>query len=211
MVQGARSDSSLHACFGATVITHVLKTTRRGTSMHKIGLLVLTLAIAIAISSCKGNQPATPTSNTATPTTSAPKAAGPLPDAGFKAALTLADPPAKLRAGQVETINLKVKNASSVMWWARGGETTTRTDNMFYIAAGNRWLDKDGKLTTETEGHSGIPRDLKPGEEIEMPLQITAPKTPGDWTLSLDMVQEGVTWFGDKGSPTTKIKIAVVK
>jgi len=25
------------------------------------------------------------------------------------------------------------------------------------------------------------------------------------------MVQEGVSWFGEKGSPTTKVKVTVVK
>jgi hypothetical protein len=42
-------------------------------------------------------------------------------------------------------------------------------------------------------------------------LQITAPKQPGDYILSLDLVQEQVAWFGDKGSPTTTAKVTVVK
>ena len=116
-----------------------------------------------------------------------------------------------MRAGQVETIKIKVKNMSTVPWIQRGGEINDRSDNKFYIAAGNHWLDKDGKPTSETEGHNGIPKDIAPGEEIEMTLQITAPKTSGEWTLELDMVQEAVTWFGEKGSPTTKIKVTVVK
>lgn len=178
--------------------------------MRKIGLMVVALVLVTALAACKGkNTGAPPTSTAPSPTPS--KAAGPLADSGFKAEITLPDPPAKLRAGQVETINIRVKNASNVVWWQRGGEANDRNDNKFYIAAGNRWLDKDGKLASESEGHNGIPKDLKPGEETEMSLQITAPKTPGDWTLSLDMVQEGVAWFGDKGSPTTKIKVAVVK
>jgi hypothetical protein len=139
------------------------------------------------------------------------KVAGPLPDSGFKAEISLPDPPERLRTGQVAVINIKVKNTSDVIWFQRGGETTDRTDNKFYIAAGNRWLDKDGKLTSETEGHNGIPKDLKPGEETEITLQITAPKAPGEWVMELDMVQEGVTWFRDKGSQTTKVKLQIVK
>jgi hypothetical protein len=114
-----------------------------------------------------------------------------------------------MRPGQVEIINIKVKNNSNVFWWQRGGEVTERTDAVYYVAAGNRWLDKDGKLTTETEGHNGIPKNLQPGEEVEMTLQITAPKTRGEWTMDLDMVQEGVAWFSEKGSPTTKVKVIV--
>ena len=44
-----------------------------------------------------------------------------------------------------------------------------------------------------------------------MTLQITAPKEPGEWTMQLDMVQEGVTWFSEKGSPVTNVKVQVVK
>jgi hypothetical protein len=171
-------------------------------------LAVGCLTLAMGCSPKKTGNPASPASS-ATPAVS--KVAGPLPDRGFKAQLTLSDPPAQLRAGQKEVITVKVKNASDVIWWAVGGEKNDRPDNKFYIAVGNRWLDKDGKPTSETEGHNGLTKDLKPGEEAETTLQITAPKQPGEYILSLDMVQEGVTWFGDKGSPTTKAKVTVVK
>ena len=153
------------------------------------------VGMAISCSPKKTAQPGTPAANTNGP--AAAKTAGPLPDSGFKAQLTLSDPPSKLRAGQKEVVNVKVKNVSDTIWWQRGGETNTRPDNKFYVALGNRWLDKDEKPTAETEGHNGISKDLKPGEEIQMTLQITAPKQPGDYILSLDMVQEGVAWFDD--------------
>jgi uncharacterized membrane protein len=52
---------------------------------------------------------------------------------------------------------------------------------------------------------------LKPGEEEEVPLLITAPTTAGDYTLEVDVVQEGVTWFSEQGSPTAKTRITVAK
>ena len=134
-----------------------------------------------------------------------------LPNNGFKAEITLIDPPAKLRTGQKETIRVKVKNASDVMWWARGARINTRPDNKFYIAAGDRWLKSDGSLLTNMDGRYGIPKDLAPGEETELPLLITAPKEPGDYTLEVDLVQEQVAWFSEKGSPTAKTKITIVK
>jgi hypothetical protein len=168
----------------------------------------------VVFTGCKPKQPATNSGASNAQQTKTPaqqKTAGPLPDSGFKAQITAPDPPERLRTGQVAIINIKVKNTSDVIWYQRGGLTTDRTDNKFYIAAGNRWLDKDGKLTSETEGHNGIPKDLKPGEETEMTLQITAPKQPGDWTMQLDLVQEGVNWFSERGSPVTNIKVQVVK
>ena len=178
--------------------------------------LLVVVASAFFVQACK--EPTSTTnrsesgSNSAKPAgPAAPTVAGPLPDQAFKAEVTCPDCPTKLRAGQVEMVNIKVKNLSPVQWFQRGGEVNDRSDNKFYIAAGNRWLDKDGKPTSETEGHNGIAKDVAPGEQIEMTLQITAPKTPGDWTMELDMVQEAVTWFSEKGSPTTKIKVTVVK
>ena len=87
----------------------------------------------------------------------------------------------------------------------------TRPDNKFYIAAGNRWLKADGSLLTDMDGRYGIGKDLSPGQETEVPLLITAPKDPGEYTLEVDLVQEQVAWFSDKGSPTAKTKIMVVK
>src|SRR6267154_1423778 len=142
----------------------------------KVGIVLLTAGCLTVAISCKPKPAASGSPGpTATPIS---KTAAPLPDSGFKAQITLADPQSQLRAGQKEVITVKVKNASDVVWWQRGGEINDRPDNKFYIALGNRWLDKDGNLTSESEGHNGITKDLKPGEEAEMTLQITAPKQP---------------------------------
>lgn len=135
-----------------------------------------------------------------------------LPENGFKAEITLPGPPAKLRAGQKERVQVRVKNASEVFWWARGGEQNERDDNKFYLAAGNRWLKADGTtLVTDMDGRHGLLKDLKPGEETEVPLLVTAPKEPGEYVLEVDLVQEQVAWFSDKGSPTARAKVTVVR
>jgi len=61
------------------------------------------------------------------------------------------------------------------------------------------------------EGHNAIPKPLKPGEETDMTLLVTAPKTPGEYFFSLDMVQEGVAWFEEKGSAPTNVKVVIGK
>ncbi len=141
----------------------------------------------------------------------APSAPAALPNTGFKAELSLIDAPAKLQAGQKATVHVKIKNASNDIWWARGAPVNTRPDNKFYIAAGDRWLKADGSLLTDMDGRYGINKDLKPGEETEVPLLITAPKDPGEYTLDVDLVQEQVAWFHEKGSPTAKAKVTVTK
>jgi len=135
-----------------------------------------------------------------------------LPENGFKATISLIDPAAKLRAGEKTTIQVKVKNASDVLWYARGAQINTSADNKFYLAAGDRWLNAaDEKLVTDMDGRYGLDKDLRPGEETEVPLAITAPKEPGDYILEVDLVQEQVAWFHDKGSPTARTKVTVVR
>jgi hypothetical protein len=173
-------------------------------------LFAATLACALCVAACGGGGRTTGGANTAaTPAPS--KTPGPLPEAAFKAQLTLPDAPAKLRAGQKETVQVHIRNASDVFWWSRGGEVNDRSDNFFYIAAGNRWLKADGTLITDMDGRYGISKDLKPGEETEVPLVVTAPKEPGDYLLEVDLVQEQVAWFSDKGSPTARAKVTVVR
>lgn len=170
--------------------------------------ILVTLFIAIA---CKENTtaPAANTAETNQPT--AGKTAGPLPDRGFRALLALKDAPTKLRTGQKETVVVRVKNASDVFWWARGAESNFNDSNKFYIAVGDRWLQEDGKLLTEMDGRIGLPKDLRPGEEVEVPLAISAPTTPGNYILEVDLVQEQVSWFHEKGSPTARTNVTVVR
>ena len=181
--------------------------------MSKAGLpLALAFACALLAFGCsRGPSGNTGATNSGAATPAPARTPGPLPDAAFKAQLTLPDAPAKLRAGQKETVQVHIRNASDVFWWSRGGEVNERTDNWFYIAAGNRWLKPDGSLVTDMDGRYGISKDLKPGEETEIPLQVTAPKEPGDYILEVDLVQEQVAWFSDKGSPTARAKVTVVR
>ena len=179
----------------------------------KIRSFLVTLAACFALIAvgCQSEPP----SNTPTAGPQSAAAAGQpsaLPEAAFKASITLVDPPEKLRAGQKQTIQVKVKNASDTVWYARGAAVNTNPDNKFYLAVGNRWLNTlDQKLITDMDGRYGLDRDLKPGEETEVPLVITAPREPGDYTLVVDLVQEQVAWFHEKGSPTASVKIMVLR
>ena len=175
-------------------------------------LIALAVWCSIITVGCKPEPMSTTTPAASTKSTTIPGAPAALPDNGFKAAITLLDPPAKLRAGEKQTIKVRVKNASDVKWYARGAEINNSSDNKFVLAAGNRWRDgADETLITEMDGRVGLDRNLNPGEETEVPLAITAPKEPGEYILEVDVVQEQVAWFSEKGSPTARAKITVTK
>lgn len=175
---------------------------------YLITFAALGTLVALIASGCGQNKPSTP-GGSKSASSGLPSA---LPDNGFKALVTLVDPPVKLRAGQKETIQVSVRNASDVLWYARGAAVNTSPDNKFYIAVGDSWLNAaDRTLVTNMDGRYGLSRDLKPGEQTQVPLLITAPKEPGDYILDIDLVQEQVAWFHDKGSPTAQAKITIVR
>lgn len=172
--------------------------------------LVVTILGALLLAACGSDRPGTTTANLNNVNTQPerPCASAPLPGNGYKAKITLSDPPVKLRTGQKQFIQVRVQNASDVLWKVRG----CGDDNKFYIAAGNQWLKAEGEqLVTRMDGRHGLPNNLKPGEEVEVPLQITAPGEPGEYILEVDLVQEQAAWFHDKGSETAKVKVSVVR
>lgn len=153
-----------------------------------------------------GSGPDTPsTSNTAaapTPT----RAPEPLPDSGFKANLTVANPPAKLAPGESVTLAVKVRNTSGATW-----PMTGRTgDGFFQVNLGNHWFDAAGR-DVKIDNRIAMSRSLGPGEELDMAFPVKAPDKAGDYVLEVDMVQEGVAWFALKGSQPLKLNVKVGK
>ena len=155
-----------------------------------------------------GNKPAqaprsVETRGTPDPNVSRPDT--PLPETAYKAEISLSEQLTTMRPGEKKIIKVKVKNASPAIWIVYG----TQPGVKYRVAVGNGWLDSNQKLITRMDGRIGLPANLPPGQEVEVPLQITAPAKAGDYYLQLDMVQELVTWFEDKGSPVLKVKVNV--
>ncbi|HEV3470827.1 MAG TPA: glycosyltransferase family 39 protein [Pyrinomonadaceae bacterium] len=128
----------------------------------------------------------------------------PLPEAGFRASVRLAGPPPVLRAGRPAELRAVVRNEGAALWRAR-----ERDGEPYQLSLGNHWLDPAGRTLVNDDGRTQLPRDTAPGEEVELTLHVNAPNAPGHYLLELDMLQEGVTWFGNKGSPTLRLPVRV--
>jgi hypothetical protein len=133
-----------------------------------------------------------------------PRTYAPLGADGFRAELSATDPPARLRAREQATVRVIVKNISDAVWLAR-----ERGASPFQLSAGNHWLDAAGETVSNDDGRAPLLRDLRPGEETELRLVVNAPRRAGDYLLEIDMLQEGVSWFGLKGSKTLRVPVRV--
>lgn len=133
-----------------------------------------------------------------------PRTLGPLPAEAFRAEIRAVDCPTRLRPGEIAMIRIAVKNTSPLAWLV-----SERPAAQFQINLGNHWLDSNGKGIVNDDGRATLLRDLLPGHETEFSFTINAPKSAGQYILELDVLQENVSWFGPKGSPTLRLPVVV--
>ena len=55
-----------------------------------------------------------------------------------------------------------------------------------------------------------LPRAIAQGETCEMTLRIETPPARGRYTLAVDLVEEGVTWFSEAGAPMLRRTLKIV-
>jgi hypothetical protein len=54
-----------------------------------------------------------------------------------------------------------------------------------------------------------LPRDIEPGDSVEIEMQTVAPDETGDYIIEFDLVAEHVAWFEDFGSGTFRHALKV--
>ncbi|HLJ97872.1 MAG TPA: methyltransferase domain-containing protein [Gemmataceae bacterium] len=113
----------------------------------------------------------------------------------YKACIRMRQPSLTIRPGKQSALLVQVKNASDLTWPA--------------VNLGNHWLSETGELLVADDGRVALPTGMRPGQEVQVSITITAPKRPGQYWLELDVVQELVTWFQHMGSETSRIPCQV--
>lgn len=127
------------------------------------------------------------------------------PDSDYREQITALDAPAVMHPGEKVTIRFKVKNLGHSTWPAVGNK-----EGRYQVNIGDRWLDAGGKIEINgADGRSVMKGDLAPGAEMELQMAVTAPRTPGEYTLEVDMVHEEVTWFYERGATPLHLRVRV--
>jgi SAM-dependent methyltransferase len=103
--------------------------------------------------------------------------------------------------GRVVPLRARVQNTSPVAW---------RQNVCGSLRIGNHWRHAgDRSMLIQDDGRAALPETLAPGEVCWVSFSANAPALPGRYVLECDVVHEGVTWFGDKGSATWSRPISV--
>ena len=120
--------------------------------------------------------------------------------AAFVAAFTQPTLPPFIAGGQY-TVNVTVRNAGAAAWTFAG---------LNPITLSYHWTDITGNVVVWDGVRTRLAADLAPNSSAAVPATIVAPNAAGSYTLTLDMVREGVAWFGQLGNPIYSVGAPVV-
>lgn len=135
------------------------------------------------------------------PASSVPDSRAP---AALRAAIELAEPlPQELGPGEMFRVRLKVRNTGDTLWL--GGNYVRRGAVMLGI----RILDAAGNIVDEFHGEPALPRAMAPGEEASVIVEHAAPPRPGAYSMKIDLVDQHVCWFEERGSQPLTLPLRV--
>jgi hypothetical protein len=135
------------------------------------------------------------------PATSVPdsRAAGVL-----RAEFALRDsPPPRVAPGTKFEVRLDIRNAGDTLWLS--GQTVRAG----VVMPGIKVLDARGETVIELHGHPLLPRAVAPGQSVTLDIQFVAPDKPGEYTVKIDLVDQHICWFEERGSPPLMFGFAV--
>jgi SAM-dependent methyltransferase len=128
-----------------------------------------------------------------------------LPDSAFCASIEVVEAPKEMATGRIYSIQLRITNKSPNVW-----PGFNKLAGAPPIKAGNHWFDSKGNPLVQDDGRALLLDDLHPNQLTTLELNVTAPAMPGQYFLEIDLVQELVAWFRDKGSPSIRVSINVL-
>jgi ubiquinone/menaquinone biosynthesis C-methylase UbiE len=124
-----------------------------------------------------------------------------LPPEAWVASLQCAEQQFSWPASSSVTAKVRIQNSSPVVW-----EYDPRTP----ILLGNHWIDDTGQTVRHDDGRALLPNSLRPGASAGIEIEMRTPPSPGRYMVEFDLVQEGVSWFKDKGSATISVPVEVL-
>lgn len=123
----------------------------------------------------------------------------------FRASIVARNVPRTFSPGQPGVIDLLVINISGNEWPCVG-----EPDGRYAVQVRARWRPESGSISEEGNFAKNLPYDMEPGDTVGLHLEITAPATPGEHVLEIDLFQEGVGWFAEHGSESVRVNAQII-
>ena len=111
--------------------------------------------------------------------------------------------PTKVEPGELLSFPIEIENTGDTLW-------LTETVAAGIVMPAVRVFDHEETLVTEFHGEPMLPHPIAPGESVRIKIQYRAPQRAGGYTLKLDLVDQQVCWFEERGSQPLVIDFTVV-
>ncbi|MDQ3746867.1 MAG: class I SAM-dependent methyltransferase, partial [Acidobacteriota bacterium] len=115
----------------------------------------------------------------------------------------LAPAPPRLAHGELLVLSLAVENTGDTLW------LTGQTVRAGVVMPAVRVFDEAGALVSEFHGEPLLPRAVAPGETIKLKIEYAAPRRAGAYMLKVDLVDQHVCWFEQRGSEPLTVRFDV--
>ena len=118
--------------------------------------------------------------------------------------LTLVAGPATANANDVIGFSITAENTGLARWLK--GQSAGDKGAVHLVA---HVLDENEEPVSWYHAGAFLPRDVAPGETVQLEIDVRAPATRGKYILMFDLVSEHLAWFEDLGSPVVKQSLVV--
>ncbi len=113
------------------------------------------------------------------------------------------DAPLTVTAGGRSRLVLRVTNTGNTRWLHEPQPAAGQ------VVVGGHLTDAEGRMLDYDFLRAPLPRPVAPGDSVEVQVDLPAPAAPGRYRVVLDLVDEGIAWFGSWGSPVLELDLRV--
>jgi hypothetical protein len=111
--------------------------------------------------------------------------------------------PAKVKAGETCRISVNIFNQSKETWYGYG-------TNPVLVSYHWQVLDSDNYLIFDGGRTQLSVSSIQAGESTQVLVKVFVPSQKGKFRLILTLVQEGVSWFEDRGFEVTSKELEII-
>ena len=109
----------------------------------------------------------------------------------------------RLAPRETLALPLAIENTGDTLWLAG------QSDRHGIVMPGVRVFDSSGALVSEFHGEPPLPRPVAPGEIVNLKIEYAVPERRGLYTLTIDLVDQHISWFEQQGSAPLLIHFEV--
>ena len=111
----------------------------------------------------------------------------------------------RVEPGEKISATITIRNIGDTLWLS--GQTLRAG----VVMPGVRVFDQRGEMVSEVHGYPMLPRSIAPGQYVSITLPCPVPSVPGTYTVKIDLVDQQVCWFEERGSQPLVFKVEVTK